>query len=196
MLESFIALITATALLLGSPGPAPLSLAATGATFGVKRGIPFLSGILVGLSVAIGAAIVGIAGLLSHFPSLSLFLKFAGAAYILYIAFKIACAPLSKNQIATKAPNFQDGFVLNLLNPKAYAAFFAIFSQFLLPFSDPKIATLVTGLTCLSIAAIVDGVWLALGGVLKPIFSEPMHARVISIIFALSMVVAVAYTLI
>ncbi len=42
MVESIVALITASALLLGSPGPAPLALAATGATYGIKGGIPFL----------------------------------------------------------------------------------------------------------------------------------------------------------
>lgn len=42
MLESIVSLIAATGLLLGSPGPAPLALAATGATFGIRRGAPFL----------------------------------------------------------------------------------------------------------------------------------------------------------
>lgn len=62
MLESIVSLIAATGLLLGSPGPAPLALAATGATFGIRRGAPFLAGILLGLSVAIiGASCLNLA---------------------------------------------------------------------------------------------------------------------------------------
>jgi len=46
MTESVLALIIATSVLLGSPGPAPLALAATSATFGIKNSLPFYFGIL------------------------------------------------------------------------------------------------------------------------------------------------------
>lgn len=196
MLESFIVLITATTLLLGSPGPAPLALAATGATFGVKKGAPFLAGILFGLSVAIIGATAGLAALFSQFPSFRVICQFAGAAYILYIAYKIASAPVTANQESHIAPSFKDGFILNLLNPKAYAAFLAIFSQFLLPFSETHIGYIVTGITCLAVATVVDALWLMFGGLLRPIFSKPKQARVVRIIFAVLMVMAVIYALV
>lgn len=195
LLESFIVLITTTALLLGSPGPAPLALAATGAAFGVKKGAPFLLGILFGLSVAIIGATAGLAALFSQFPNFRIVCQFVGAAYILYIAYKIASASTVTNQASQTAPSFKDGFILNLLNPKAYAAFLAIFSQFLLPFSNTYIGYIVTGLTCLVVATVVDFLWLMFGGLLRPIFSEPKQARLIRIIFAISMVIAVIYAL-
>ncbi|WP_260865169.1 LysE family translocator [Shewanella sp. KCT] len=133
MLESLVSLIAATGLLLGSPGPAPLALAATGATFGIRRGAPFLAGILLGLSVAIIGASAGLAALFSNFPDLRLTFQLLGGAYIAFIAYKIASAPCTQLDNAQQAPSFKDGFILNLLNPKAYAAFLAIFSQFLLP---------------------------------------------------------------
>lgn len=195
MIESFIVLITTTALLLGSPGPAPLALAATGATFGVKKGIPFLAGILVGLSVAIVGATAGLATLFSQFPSVRVICQVVGGVYILYIAFKIASAPILDSHKTHVAPNFKDGFILNLLNPKAYAAFLAIFSQFLLPFSEMIIGYIITGLTCLVVAAVVDTLWLMFGGLLRPIFSNPKQARVIRIVFAIFMALAVVYAL-
>ena len=195
MLESFLTLITATALLLGSPGPAPLALAATGATYGVKKGAPFLFGILIGLSVAIVGATAGLAALFSSFPELKAVCQIIGAIYIAYIAFKIASAPLNTSDTSVAAPGFRDGFILNLLNPKAYAAFLAIFSQFLLPFSDSTLGYLVTGLTCLLVATVVDALWLFFGGALKPVFAHPKQARVIRVIFALLMLIAVIYAL-
>ncbi len=57
VLAAFIVLITTTTPLLGSPGPAPIALAAKGAAFGMERGLPFLTGILCGLSVTIIGAI-------------------------------------------------------------------------------------------------------------------------------------------
>ena len=195
LLESFIVLITSTALLLGSPGPAPAALAATGATFGVRRGVPFLAGILSGLSVAIIGATAGLAAMFSQFPNFRIVCQFIGAAYILFIAYKIASAPVVTKQDSQAAPRFRDGFILNLLNPKAYAAFLAIFSQFLLPFTDTYIAYVVTAITCLVVATAVDILWLLFGGALKPVFSKPKQARAIRILFAILMVIAVVYAL-
>ncbi len=196
MLESFLSLVTATALLLGSPGPAPLALAATGATYGVRKGTPFLLGILLGLSCAIVGATAGLSVLFSSFPNVRFSCQLVGATYIAYIAFKIASAPILTNNASESAPKFKDGFILNILNPKAYAAFLAIFSQFLLPFTDSMIGYIVTGITCLLVATVVDILWLCFGGILKPVFSHPTQARAIRIVFALLMLGAVIYTFI
>lgn len=85
MLESLISLVVATALLLGTLGPAPMALAATGATYGVKKGAPFLVGILSGLAVAIVGATVGIAALFNAFPSVKVTVQVMGALYIIYV---------------------------------------------------------------------------------------------------------------
>jgi len=89
------------------------------------------------------------------------------------------------------APLFRDGFILNLLNPKAYAAFLALFSQFLLPLSNNLASTTATAVVVYGIAIIVDVVWLALGGLLRPIFETPKLARITRVTFGLLMVIAV-----
>jgi threonine/homoserine/homoserine lactone efflux protein len=196
LIELLITLITTTALLLGSPGPAPLALAATGATFGFKKGTPFLFGILTGLSVAIIGATAGLAALFLTFPSLKVVCQIIGAIYIGFIAFKIATAPIVASTEAQSAPRFRDGFILNLLNPKAYAAFLAIFSQFLLPLNGELISYIATGIVCFMVATVVDVLWLAFGGLLRPVFAAPKQARAIRILFAVLMVTAVIYALI
>ncbi|WNZ56606.1 LysE family translocator [Microbulbifer sp. MKSA007] len=193
MLEALFSLIAATALLLGSPGPAPLALAASGATFGVRKSSGFLIGILLGLSVAIVGATAGIAALLAAWPEARLAVQLCGALYIGYIAIKIATAPvLEQGESATaQPPSLLDGFIFNLLNPKAYAAFLAIFSQFLLPIEESGLSYLATGLVCLLVAAAVDFIWLCLGGSLRPVFHKPRQARIIRVSFAVLMVAAV-----
>lgn len=195
MFESFIVLVTTTTLLLGSPGPAPLALAATGATYGLRKGMPFLLGILAGLAFAIVGAIVGLSALFSAFPDIKFACQLIGAAYITYIAYKIATAPVVSNDDVLSPPKFRDGFILNLLNPKAYAAFLAIFSQFILPFSDLTVGYLATGIVCFLVATVVDFLWLGLGGLLKPIFAQPIQARVIRVMFAVLMLAAVGFAL-
>ena len=147
MIEAFITLVSTTVLLLGSPGPAPIALAATGATFGFRKGMPFLFGILTGIAVAITAASVGLAALFNTFPQLKLGFQIIGGTYILYIAYKIASASAVSAGDVENAPKFIDGFILNLLNPKLYAVFLAIYSKFLLPADSLFVSYLLTGLT-------------------------------------------------
>lgn len=196
MIEATIALIWASALLLGSPGPAPLALAATGAAYGIRDGFPFLIGILSGLFVAMLGATIGLGALFSALPSARITVQIIGGVYICFIAIKIAMAPV----IHTDAPPLKDtqklvdGFVLNLLNPKAYAAFLAIFSQFLLPVPNTFWAFVTTGVVCLFVAAVVDFVWLYFGGIIGPLFKKPRQARIVRIIFAILIWAAVLWT--
>jgi len=196
VIEAIATLITTTFLLLGSPGPAPLALAATGASHGFRNGIPFLAGILAGLAVAIVGAIVGLATLFASFPELRVTIQILGSAYICYIAFKIATAPIIDSDAGPKigAPGFADGFILNLLNPKAYAAFLAIFSGLLLPLMEITLSFLATGIICFLVAVIVDILWLYFGDLLRPLFRKPREARILRSTFAILMVAAVLLT--
>ncbi|MCL1128035.1 LysE family translocator [Shewanella surugensis] len=155
-------------------------------------------GILFGLSVAIVGATMGLATLFSHWPELQIGVQILGAFYLVYVAFKIATSPVtpSSNTLPVNAPLLKDGFILNLLNPKAYAAFLAIFSQFMLPLANDTHAYLVTGIICLLVAAIVDTLWLCFGGLLRPRFQHPRQARTLRVIFAILMIFAIIWTFI
>ncbi|WP_086932927.1 LysE family translocator [Agarilytica rhodophyticola] len=194
MLEATIALISTTALLLGSPGPAPIALAASGASFGIKNRLPFLTGIILGLAIAIAGAALGLATLFSTFPNAKNLVQIIGGAYICYIAYKIATSSLSVQNEKSNAPTIRDGFIFNLLNPKAYAAFLAIFSQFLLPATNIIISYFLTGLVCILVALVVDSIWLLFGNILRPVFSKPEQAKVTRLFLAIGMVIAVVWS--
>ena len=132
------------------------------------------------------------------FPKVAYAVQLLGAIYVLYIAYKIATAPfLALNADGSElAPTFWDGFILNLLNPKAYAAFFAIFSQFQLPVNNAFSSELLTGLVCLAVAAVVDVVWLLMGGLIRPVLSSPKKSRIVRVSMSVSMVVVVAIALV
>ena len=193
MTEAVISLLAATALLLGSPGPAPLALAASGAVFGFRGSLPFLTGILSALAVAIVLGAAGMAAFFAAFPNSRLFVQILGGLYIGYVALKIASAPLlsAEESQSESAPRFLDGFILNLLNPKAYAAFLAIFSQFLLPLSTNVQSTALTALIAFGVAIVVDVAWVALGGLLRPVFETPKLARITRVSLGILMMIAV-----
>jgi len=195
MPEAIAALVIATAALLGSPGPATLSLAAVGATSGVYRGLPYYAGILAGLLFAMLGAIAGLATVLGRWPQASLVVQLLGATYLLYVAWKIATAPTvtEDNSKDIRHPGFRDGFILNILNAKAYAAFLALFSQLLLPFDNRVFAYLASATVCFGVAVIVDAAWLIAGGFLQSIFRNPRSARLIRIVFGLLIVASVIW---
>ena len=195
MFEASLVLIIATLFLLGSPGPATLSLAAVGATVGFTRGLGYLYGILSGLIVVILGAGFGIAAVFSRLPKLAFVIQIAGSTYLLWIAYRIAAAPPLEEQSSAllSPPSFTDGFILNLLNPKAYVAFFAVFSQFRLPFEDSIVSFTSTAAICFAIAVFVDILWLWVGGLMRSKFTNPRSSRVIRIIFAIMIVVATGF---
>ena len=190
MIEEVIALVIATSLLLGSPGPVPLSLAAMGASFGIKKSIAYYSGILSGLCIVIIASTSGLSVLFASWPKVELIIQIIGGLYILYIAYKIATSNGLINT-SSKKTGYVEGFVLNLFNPKAYAAILALISQFQLPVEDKLISSISTGLIILLMAAIVDFIWLALGGSLRAVFEKPRQAKILRMAFAIMMVVSV-----
>ena len=195
MPEAIISLITASALLLGSPGPATLGLAAVGAVFGVKSSLRFLAGILTGLGAAILGASLGLAALFAAFPGARITVQIIGGLYICYIAYKVATAPHSTDSstVSQSRPGFADGFFINLLNPKAYVVLLALFSQFLIPLASPAGAYAVTALACFAVGIIVDVIWLGFGSMLRPLFRQPRPARLLRILFAVLMVASVIW---
>ena len=194
-MEDLGALVLATLFLLGSPGPAPLSLAAAGATSGVRASLRFLAGILAGITVCIVAAAYGIAAILEIHPTAALVVQTIGAVYLLWIAYRIATAPVLGGTDTNRGKSvlgFRDGFLINLFNPKAYAAFLALFSHFLLPMDSITSSYITTGLVCFILVVIIDVAWLYAGTGMRTLFADPRYFRALRMAFAAAIVVATA----
>lgn len=197
MTSEIISLVSVAALLLGSPGPAPLALAATGASAGIKRGMPFLAGILLGLLVVSIGAALSLSFILEVNPIAKKIVQLLGASYIVYVAYKIATGPvlLDVSSSAQFAPSLIDGFFLNLLNPKAYAAFFALFSQFGLTAHTQLLSLIYTGVISFLVAVIVDCLWLVFGGAIGQLFRRPRSARLLRVCFGSMMLLVFVWAL-
>jgi threonine/homoserine/homoserine lactone efflux protein len=195
-LEGLIGFIMAGFALVGSPGPATMSLAATGAAFGARRSLGYMAGIIAGMVVVIGVTASGVTGVVSVLPGATPVLTALAAAYIGYLAYRIATAPaLAEQGSQIRQPSFTAGFLLSLVNPKAYAVMAALFSGFVLVQDSVatdvalKVAILVLIMTTVDIA------WLFAGAALTRYFREPGINRIINVTFAVLLVVSVASTL-
>ena len=115
-----------------TPGPGVLSLAGTGAAFGLQHGLRYMLGLWVGHSLVSLVVITGLAAVILTEPIIRSALVLICAGYFLYLALLIACAKSKIVFIHMSAPGFVTGLTLNLMNPKAYAVHAILFGGFAL----------------------------------------------------------------
>jgi threonine/homoserine/homoserine lactone efflux protein len=196
-MDGVVGFVLAGVALAGSPGPATLSLAAAGAAFGARRGLPYMGGIVIGMVVVMVITASGVTGVLLALPGAAPVVLAAAALYFLYLAFRIATAPpLSAANDGRGRPSFASGLLLSLVNPKGYAAMAALFSGFILVRerlvldAAAKIAVLLLIITAVNVA------WLFAGAALTRAFRTPRLNRIINIGFALVLIASLAMTLV
>ena len=195
MLIEIGALSLAVIAMLASPGPGPLALAGVGAAFGPRNGMPFLSGILAAIAVVMALTAFGVSALLAASPRFLFLVKIIALGYIVYIAWRIARAAAYVEGSASKAPSFTDGFLLNLVNPKVYAAFAAIFAAFRITHPEPVVSLGLTALISFVLVVVIDAAWLFAGSLLRPIAADPVRGRPLRYTFAILMIAAAGYGL-
>jgi len=183
--------------LMGSPGPATMSLAGIGAAYGARAGWGYLGGIWVGTTSVLLMIATGVTGLVVAVPGAAQIISLIAAAYILYLAWRIATAPpISDPAASARAPSFAGGFALAIANPKAFAAIGAVYSGATVIGTDllfdaaAKVAALV------AVILIVNTAWLYFGSMISRFLRDPRMSRVANVTFALLLLGAVALALI
>src|SRR3954454_13594330 len=73
-----------------TPGPNNIMLLSSGLTYGFRRTIPHIAGITIGFAFMVGAVGLGLGAVFLAYPILESILKYAGAAYLIYLATMIA----------------------------------------------------------------------------------------------------------
>jgi threonine/homoserine/homoserine lactone efflux protein len=175
--------------LAGSPGPATLSLAATGAAFGARRGFAYMAGIILGMVAVMAIVASGLIALVLAIPGATPAVSALAGAYFLYLACRIATAPpLSDESAAPRRPSFTAGVLLSLINPKGYAAMAALFSGFVLVREHLAADAAAKILVLLVIITAVNIAWLFAGAALTRHFREPLSNRIINVTFAVLLV--------
>jgi threonine/homoserine/homoserine lactone efflux protein len=130
--------ISVTSLLVFMPGPNTLYIIARSVQQGRRAGIVSSLGVQVGSLLHIAAAALGLSALLLASALAFDAVKYAGAAYLIYLGVKTLLAkeeagPARAGQKARLSRVFSQGVVVNLLNPKTALFFFAFLPQFVDP---------------------------------------------------------------
>ncbi len=180
--------IVFTIVIVGTPGPATISVLHSGINYGFKKSFPYLVGVVMGFSWNLSMAAFGVT-ILEH-QILYRVLQYTMLAYIFSIAYKIATsAPLEQGS-QSKPLNFFQGLLLNSLNPKAYIAAFLGISQFSIPSSYWASALVIVGGN-LIIALSVQNCWALLGQYIAKLFAHPTWYKPVNYLLAISLVLSV-----
>jgi threonine/homoserine/homoserine lactone efflux protein len=183
-------LVTALAIM-GSPGPATISLTAAGSAYGVRRSLGYLTGIVAGTAVVLVAVATGITAALLAVPVLRSVLVVLSVAYILWLAYHIATASPPSDQPAAAAPSLAGGVLLGVANPKAWVAIAAVFASTRL--ASTATADAVAKVAVLSLVVVlIMAVWLLTGAWFASTLRDPFRARVVNLTLAAALVAATA----
>ena len=148
----------ATLILTASPGPGVLYVCARSLAQGRRAGLASMFGIESGEVIWLVAAATGLAALASASGAALIFLRFAGAAYLIVLGIQ-RWRHVGMVAVPARAPIgriFAQGVVTQLLNPKVAVFFLAFLPQFLNPSQAIAPQVLVLGIVYLSIALVVD----------------------------------------
>ena len=186
-----IAFALAVCLLLVTPGPGVLSLAGVGAAFGWRQGISYLSGLFIGNNLVCIAVISGLATMILASPSIRMALLIISAAYLGYLAFRIAFSGAKIAFIQSPKPGLGAGTTIQLINPKAYAVHITLFSGFAFYPNDFFIETAVKLLIANVIWILIHFFWLYLGVKINQLELPEKTQRIINVFMAICLLAVV-----
>ncbi|WP_026970410.1 LysE family translocator [Aliagarivorans marinus] len=186
-----------------TPGAGNIALLGIANRYGFSGAIPFVVGTSLGVLLVFAGTSAGLLGVLTRYPALFLTLKYAGAAYLLYMAWGISRFQNDANARAdagTDAGAIADsgmltGALLQILNPKAWIAAMTVFTQF----SNPNYSLLQQAVVvCLAftlVTLLCTSVWALGGSLLMRLLQSPQQVRRVSQGLGLTLAITVVFML-
>lgn len=178
------AFLLASLLLAVTPGPAVVYLLTRTLAQGRQAGLASVIGVALGnFGNAVGAAL-GLAALFAVSSLAFTVVKYAGAAYLVYLGIKALRAPVPAAEGAHAPPHarlstvFRDGFVVALLNPKTALFFAAFLPQFTSATQSPLAQSVALGAVFVVVAAATDVLYVLMASVMAPALQRAGRARV------------------
>ncbi|MEM1388215.1 MAG: LysE family translocator [Pseudomonadota bacterium] len=188
-----LSFIATTILLLITPGPGVLSTAGIGASYGIKPGLRYVTGLFIGSNAVLIAVASGLAGLILVNPVIRTILFSASALYLLYLAARIALAGTEIKFIQAQGePGVLEGLLLQPINPKAYVVTTTLFSGFAFMPDAYWTEVIIKAVIFNGLWIPVHVIWLYAGAALQQLDLPPQTQRAINFAMAAAMVGVVA----
>lgn len=174
-----------------TPGPNNTMLLASGVNFGVRRTIPHALGISVGFMFMVLAVGLGLGEVFKAWPPLYSILRYAGAAYLLYLAWKIATSgPMSGDAASGRKPlGFWGAAAFQWVNPKAWVMAVGAITTY-----TPAQGYVFNVVVIAAVFALVNlpsvGIWVMFGSALRNLLRNPRAVVLFNVLMAVLLVIS------
>jgi threonine/homoserine/homoserine lactone efflux protein len=157
-----------------TPGPNVVMVTATALNFGFRRALPHILGITFGFGVMVMAIGFGLAGLFQAEPRLHTLLKYAGATYLLYLAWRIAQTGAAKSAAARAKPiTFAEAVLFQWINPKGWVTALGALAAYTTVGGDVLLQTAVITLVLAGACFASVVIWAGFGAAIARFLAGP-----------------------
>jgi len=174
-LRLYIAFVVACITLALLPGPIVTLVIANGLRHGTRAALTNIAGVQAGLAIVIGIVAVGLTSLMATMGYWFDWVRFAGAAYLVWLGIKLIRAPVAGIEAEAPPPPrggfFLQGFLVALSNPKLLVFFGAFIPQFVDMSKDHLPQVILLGVTFMVTAGATDATYALLAGRVRHFFS-------------------------
>lgn len=163
-----------------TPGPNVVMVTASAANFGFRRTIPQMLGITLGFGGMVLAVGLGLAGVFHAEPRLHMLLKYGGAAYLLYLAWRIAHADAASCDGTRARPiNFVEAVLFTWINPKGWVTAVGALAAYTTVGGDALLQTYVIAgvLAAACLASVV--IWAGFGTAIARFLASPRGLQLV-----------------
>ena len=186
MSQLFIAFVVFATVMFFTPGPNNIMLLSSGLTYGFRRTLPHIAGITIGFAFMIGAVGLGMGTVFITYPMLQTALKYAGAAYLIYLAAAIAMSgPVRPNQDNQRGPmTFWGAAMFQWINVKGWVMVIGTITAYAGIASFPWNITIQVMLSLL-LGVLACSSWALFGSALRPFLTSERAVRAFNVVMAL-----------
>ncbi|MBI5322392.1 LysE family translocator [Bradyrhizobium sp.] len=182
----FVAFLMFALVMFFTPGPNNIMLLSSGLTYGFRRTLPHIAGITVGFAFMVAAVGLGLGTIFIAYPVLQTMLKYAGAAYLVYLAWHIGMAePEAPEQDNRSGPmTFWGAAMFQWVNAKGWVMVIGTITAYAAIASFPW-NILIQTVISLAMGAVSTVVWALFGTALRPVLTSRTAVRAFNIVMAL-----------
>ncbi len=181
----FIAFVVFAAVMFFTPGPNNVMLLSSGLTHGFRRTLPHIAGITIGFAFMVAAVGLGFGTVFIAYPVLQTILKYAGAAYLIYLAAAIAmsgAAPSGEGN-QRRPMTFWGAAVFQWINVKGWVMVIGTITAYAAIASFPWNIVIQTAIS-LVMGTLSTVAWALFGSALRPLLTSPLAVRAFNIVMA------------
>lgn len=184
--DLWIAFAIASAILLAIPGPTVMVVVSYALGRGRVSGLSTVPGVMLGDLTAMTVSLAGAGAILATSATLFSVLKYAGAAYLVWLGIKLWRAKVSPETFGVPLARgsarrmFGNAYLVTALNPKSIAFFIAFVPQFMDPGRSVWGQSAILIATFVLLGGVEATVWSLMAGTLRTRFQKPRALRLMN----------------